>query len=102
VNASTLIGTSPCTNSWAENRLTRNSTFGDGNPQGRWRSYGVDELLARDKASLDLFWLRDESLSDSDNLPAPELIAAEIIEDLQAALDQLKELEADLPAASKS
>ena len=59
---------------------------------------GVDELLARDKASLDIFWLKDESLSDSDNLPAPDVIAAEIIEDLQAALDQLKELEADLPA----
>jgi len=53
-------------------------------------------LLARDKASLDLFWLKDDSLSDSDNLPTSELIAAEIIEDLQAALDQLKELGADL------
>lgn len=80
----------------AENRLTREATFGDANPQGRWRSYGVDELLARDKASLDLFWVKDESLSDSDNLPAPEVIAGEIIEDLQAALDQLKELEAEL------
>ena len=80
----------------AGNRLTREATFSDANPHGRWRSYPVEELLARDKASLDLFWLRDESLSDSDNLPAPELIAAEIIEDLQAALDQLKELEADL------
>ena len=44
----------------------------------------------------DLFWLKDDSLSDSDNLPPPEVIAAEIIEDLQAALDQLKELESDL------
>ena len=81
-----------------ENRLTREATFSETNPLGRWRSYGVDELLARDKASLDLFWLRDESLSDSDNLPAPEVIAAEIIDDLQAALDQLKELEGDLRA----
>ena len=80
----------------SENRLTREATFGEANPQGRWRDYGVAELQARDKASLDLFWLRDESLSDSDNLPAPELIAAEIIEDLQAALDQLRELETDL------
>jgi type I restriction enzyme M protein len=78
------------------NRLTREGTFNEANPLGRWRSYGVDELLARDKASLDLFWLRDESLSDSDNLPVPEIIAAEIIDDLQAVLDQLKELEADL------
>ena len=86
----------------AENRLTRDATFGDANPQGRWRSYDVDELLARDKASLDVFWLRDESLSDSDNLPPPELIAAEIIEDLQAALDQLKELESELQPAPNS
>ena len=42
--------------------------------------------------------MKDDSLSDSDNLPLPEVIAAEIIEDLQAALDQLKELEADLPS----
>jgi hypothetical protein len=47
-----------------------------------------EELVARDKASLDIFWLRDESLEDTDNLPAPEVIAAEIVEDLQAALDQ--------------
>lgn len=79
-----------------ENRLSRSDTYSDANPQGRWRSYAVEDLLARDKASLDLFWLKDESLSDSDNLPAPEVIAAEIIEDLQAALEQLKELEADL------
>ncbi|WP_372528673.1 N-6 DNA methylase [Piscinibacter sp.] len=86
----------------AENRLTREATFSESNPQGRWRSYGVDELLARDKASLDLFWLKDDSLSDNDNLAPPEVIAAEIIEDLQAALDQLKELESDLPPVPTS
>ena len=64
--------------------------------------YQPTTRLARDKASLDIFWLKDESLSDSDNLPAPEVIAAEIIEDLQAALDQPKELEADLPAPTAS
>jgi type I restriction enzyme M protein len=54
----------------------------------RFRAFSYDELVARDKASLDIFWLRDESLEDSENLPAPEVIAAEIVEDLQAALDQ--------------
>lgn len=54
----------------------------------RFRAFSYDELTARDKASLDIFWLRDESLEDSENLPAPEVIAAEIVEDLQAALDQ--------------
>ncbi len=48
--------------------------------------FSYDELVARDKASLDIFWLRDESLEDTDNLPPPEVIAAEIVEDLEAAL----------------
>ncbi len=52
----------------------------------RFKSFTYDELLARDKVSLDIFWLRDESLEDFDDLPAPEVIAAEIVEDLQAAL----------------
>src|SRR5205823_518252 len=54
----------------------------------RFKAFSYDELVARDNASLDIFWLRDESLEDTGNLPAPELIAAEIVEDLQAALDQ--------------
>ena len=57
-----------------------------------------DELLARDKASLDIFWLRDESLEDTDNLPAPEVIAAEIVEDLQAALDEFSAIASTLSA----
>lgn len=63
---------------------------------GRWRAYDYEELMNRDKASLDIFWLRDESLSDSDNLPAPEVIAAEIVEDLEAALEQFREILADM------
>jgi type I restriction enzyme M protein len=55
-----------------------------------------DELIARDKASLDIFWLRDESLEDSDNLPEPGVIAQEIVEDLEAALEQFKEIAEDL------
>jgi type I restriction enzyme M protein len=54
----------------------------------RFRRFGYDELTARDKASLDLIWLRDESLEDMDNLPPPEVIAQEIVEDLEAALAQ--------------
>ena len=65
---------------------------------GRWRAYTYDELVARDKASLDIFWLKDESLADSDNLPAPEVIAQEIVEDLQAALEQFKLIAGDLGA----
>jgi type I restriction enzyme M protein len=62
----------------------------------RFRAFSYDELMKRDKASLDIFWLRDESLEDSENLPAPEVIAAEIVEDLQAALDQFAQIAADL------
>ncbi|MEJ7745121.1 MAG: hypothetical protein WKF73_22870 [Nocardioidaceae bacterium] len=46
--------------------------------------------MARDKANLDITWLRDESLEDMDNLPAPEIIAREIVEDLTAALRRVR------------
>ncbi len=58
----------------------------------RFKRYTYDELLARDKVSLDLFWLRDESLEDIDNLPAPAVLAAEIAEDLQSALTEIQAL----------
>jgi len=85
-----------CFNS--ENRHDRNPTWSEGNPQGRWRSYGYDELLARDKVSLDIFWLRDESFEDSANLPEPDVLAAEIVQDLQAALEQFAAIAEDLEA----
>jgi len=68
----------------------------------RFRAFSYDELMKRDKASLDIFWLRDESLEDSDNLPAPDVIAAEIVEDLQAALDQFAQIAADLGPTAES
>ena len=68
----------------------------------RFRAFSYDELMKRDKASLDIFWLRDESLEDSENLPAPEIIAAEIVEDLQAALDQFAQIAADLAPPQRS
>ncbi len=54
----------------------------------RFKRFSYDELLQRDKVSLDIFWLKDESLEDSANLPAPEVLAQEISENLQAALEQ--------------
>src|SRR5436305_5333999 len=62
----------------------------------RFRPFSYEELVSRDKASLDIFWLRDETLEDAGNLPAPELIAAEIVEDLQAALDQFATIASSL------
>jgi len=60
------------------------------------KSFTYDELVKRDKVSLDIFWLKDESLEDSANLPDPDVIAAEVAEDLQAALDQFSQIAADL------
>jgi type I restriction enzyme M protein len=78
----------------------RTATWSEKNADGRWRAYGIEELLVRDKMSLDIFWLRDESLEDSANLPDPDVIAAEIAEDLRAALEQFEGIQADLARRS--
>ena len=78
------------------NRHQRKATWSTENAEGRWRVYEYDELVARDKASLDIFWLKDESLADSDNLPPPDVIAQEIVEDLEAALEQFRLIAGDL------
>src|SRR5438552_12477763 len=65
-------------------------------PADRFRSFTYEELLKRDKLNLDIFWLKDESLEDSANLPDPDIIAAEIVEDLEAALSQFATIAADL------
>lgn len=79
-----------------DNRHKRDETWSDDNPDGRWRKYSYDDIMARDKVSLDIFWLRDESLEDNANLPDPEIIALEILEDLQAALEQFAEIAEEL------
>jgi len=78
------------------NRHQRRNTWSPETPEGRWRAYSYDELVARDKTSLDIFWLRDDSLADSDNLPTPDVIALEIVEDLEAALEQFRLIAGDL------
>jgi type I restriction enzyme M protein len=80
----------------AKNRHARAPTWSADKPDGRWRVYDYDELIARDKASLDIFWLRDETLADSDNLPPPDVIAQEIVDDLEAALEQFRLIASDL------
>jgi type I restriction enzyme M protein len=82
------------------------ASYAPGRPRGvreesdRWRSFAFDDLVARDKANLDLIWLRDKSLEDADNLPAPEAIAREIVEDLTAALAEFEAVAAALEAAT--
>jgi type I restriction enzyme M protein len=76
----------------AENRHKRKETE-------RFHAFSYDDLVKRDKASLDIFWLKDDSLEDAANLPAPDVIAAEIVEDLQAALDEFALIAEDLRKA---
>jgi len=82
-----------------ERKATWSAQTSDGagtGPEGRWRVYDYAELVARDKASLDIFWLKDDSLADSDNLPPPDVIAQEIVDDLEAALEQFRLIAGDL------
>jgi type I restriction enzyme M protein len=79
-----------------KNRHSRKATWLDSQPDGRWRASDYDELIVRDKASLDIFWLKDDSLEDSANLPNPDIIAQEIVDDLEAALEQFRLIANDL------
>ena len=79
-----------------ENRHSRQETWNELAPDGRWRRFSAEEILARDKTSLDIFWIKDKALADLDNLPAPDLLADDIIENLQSALESFRELRAQL------
>ena len=79
-----------------QNRHERKPNWSENHPNGRWRAFEYEELINRDKASLDIFWLRDESLEASENLPEPDLIAREIVDDLQSALVQFQAIAEDL------
>lgn len=73
----------------------------DARPESeRWKSFEYDEPIARDKVNLDITWLRDDSLDALDSLPAPDVIAREIVEDLTAALAEFEAVAAALEAAS--
>jgi type I restriction enzyme M protein len=70
------------------------------NPQNRFkrtesekfRAFTFEEIIKRDKINLDIFWLRDESLEDIENLHDPDILARDIAEDLEEALQQFKDL----------
>jgi len=74
----------------------RKPTWSEDNPEGRWRNYSYEELLKRDKLSLDLFWIRDKSLTDTNSLPKPDVLAQEIIDDLESAVLQFGKIAARL------
>ena len=72
-----------------ENRHQRKETE-------RFKCFAYEEILKRDKTNLDIFWINDESLDDLDKLPDPNIIANELVDDLEDALEQLREISEDL------
>lgn len=78
------------------NRHKRKETWSEANPDGRWRKFTYEEIIARDKTSLDITWIKDKSLADLDNLPDPDELAEEIVENLEAGLESFKAIIASL------
>lgn len=74
------------------NRFQRKETWSETNPDGRWRKYTYEDIINRDKTSLDITWLKDKSLADLDNLPDPDELALEIVENLEAGLESFKSI----------
>jgi len=74
-----------------KNRHKRKETWDvEKNPEGRWRKFKYEEIISRDKTSLDITWIKDKSLADLDNLPDPDVLAEEIIENLEAGLESFQ------------
>jgi type I restriction enzyme M protein len=81
----------------ADNINKRKETYdAEKNPEGRWRKFSYKDIVDRDKTSLDITWIKDKSLTDLDNLPDPDVLAEEIIENLQAGIDSFREIMKDL------
>ena len=76
----------------SKNINKRRQTWSEKNEEGRWRKYTYKEILKRDKTSLDIFWLKDKSLTDLENLPDPDVLANEIIENLESGLSSFREI----------
>ena len=76
----------------SENLDKRKETWSEENEEGRWRKYSYDDIIARDKTSLDIFWIKDKSLTDLDNLPDPDILANEIIENIESGLNAFREI----------
>lgn len=75
----------------SENIHKRTETYHpETNPEGRWRKFTYDEIIARDKTSLDITWLKDKSLADLENLPDPDELAQDIIENIEAGLESFR------------
>lgn len=89
-----------------ENRHKRKESWNEdpssgSGPEGRWRKFSYEEIIARDKTNLDIFWLKDKSLADLDNLPDPDILANEIIENIEAGLESFREIAETLAVAEE-
>ncbi len=80
----------------SDNRNKRKETWNEETGDGRWRKYTYDEVISRDKTSLDIFWLKDQSLTDLDNLPDPDVLANEIIENMESGLESFRSIMKEL------
>lgn len=79
-----------------ENISDRTETWSEDNSTGRWRKYSYSEIIERDKTSLDIFWLKDDNLIDLDNLPDPEVLIDDIIENIESALSNFRTIKDSL------
>jgi type I restriction enzyme M protein len=74
----------------------REETWDEDNKEGRWRKYSYEEITNRDKTSLDITWIKDDSLTDLENLPEPEVLAGNIVENLEAGLESFRQIVEEL------
>lgn len=72
------------------NRKKRKETWSEKNDKGRWKKFTYDQIVSRDKVNLDIFWLRENNLLDLENLPDPDTLIDDIIEDIESALSNFK------------
>lgn len=79
-----------------DNRHERKELWSEENPDGRFRKYTYKQIVERDKTSLDIFWIKDKSLADLDNLPDPDVLASEIIDNLETAMESFREIMEEL------
>ncbi len=78
------------------NRHERHETWSEENPDGRFRKFTYKQITERDKTSLDIFWIKDKSLADLDSLPDPDVLAGDIIDNLETAIESFKAIMAEL------
>ncbi|MGB9940206.1 hypothetical protein [Methanosarcina sp.] len=86
---------------YPENRYRRKKTWSEEFPEGRFRKFGYEEIVARGKTNRDIFLLKDKSLADLDNLPGPDILADKIIENMEASLASFKEIMATINGESE-